>query len=385
MSQTPLDTYSDVLEFLLRLENSTDKRVTQMAKSAVLSAYQELPIAKRFKYYYARARVTTDASYSTGTVAYDHTGGANERQLTLSSGTWPTNAARGLVLIDGVEYRVATRVSDSIVTLSVNSNPGADVASGTSYTWWRDTYPMPIDFTGADAMLDHDDYWSPVHASPGSVLNYRANNQTAYRPIVKSFLSDPDYVGVMAVKFSPPPDAVYNYDFMYVRSPMPMRVHEYSTGTVTVSSTTVTGSGTSWTSDMVGTVIRFPRSGVNEIPTGLDGLYPFAEQRIVTAVNSTTSLTIDSTLSGTYSAVKYRISDFIDLDYHVMREAFRKCAEYRFAENLSRTDQGTRYRSYEIALTRAKEADGKRDFSYGCPAPVRYWSYFDDRPAGDDQ
>lgn len=377
MSRTPLETYSDVLEFLLRLENSTSERTKLLAKSAILSAYQELPAQRRWKYYYTRGRVTTDAQYSTGTVAYDHTGGANERQLTLTSGVWPTNAARGNVLINNVEYRVASRVSDTIVTLSVNSNPSADIASGTSYVWWRDIYPMPLDFRGADQLIDHQGYWQPSHASPGSVLNYRANDQTANDPIDYSFIADPDYAGVMAVMFNPPPREIYNFDFMYHRSPMPMRVLDYSTGTVSVSSTTVTGTGTSWNDDMIGSLIRFPHSGIDQIPTGLDGLYPYAEQRIVTAVASATSLTIDAVLSGTYSGVKYRISDFIDLDYHVMREAFRKMCEYRFAENASRQDQGIRFRSYGLSLQSAKEADGKRNFSPNCPAPVRFWSRLD--------
>jgi hypothetical protein len=384
MSRTPLETYSDVLEFLLRVENAQDVRITQMAKDAILSAYQELPLVRRWKYFYTRGHLVMDAAYDTGTVAYDDTGGANERQLTLSSGTWPTNAARGQVLIDGKEYKVESRVSSTVVTLSVNNNPGEDIAAGTAYKWWRDTYPMPLDFLSADSFIDHEESWEPLHGSPGSVLNRRSGNQVANRPMSRSFISDPDYVGVMAVRFDPPPDDTYRYDFMYVRCPMPMRVLDYSTGTVAVTSTAVTGTGTSWNSDMVGSLIRFPHSGVNQVPTGNSGLYPYAEQRIVTAVASATSLTIDSVLDGTYSGVKYRISDFIDIDYNTMREAFRKLCEYRFAENLSRQDQGTRYRSFEISLTRAKEADGKRDFSNICPGPVRHWHWQDDRPSGSD-
>jgi hypothetical protein len=384
MSSVPLVTYSDILEFLLRLENTQDTRVRMMAQAAILSAYQEFPLMRRWKYYYARGRVVTDAEYSTGTVAYDHTGGSNERQLTLSSGTWPTNAARGWVLIDNREYRVASRVSDSIITLSVNSNPGEDIAAGETYVWWRDTYPMPLDFVGADAMIDHNEGWYAAHESPGTTLNWRANDQSSNTPLSKTFLSDPDYAGVMAVMFDPPPDESYYYDFMYVRSPIPMRVLDYSTGTVSVSSTTVTGVDTVWTDDMVGTLIRLPRSGVNQVPTGLDGLYRYAEQRVVTAVASATSLTIDAVLSGTYSGVKYRISDFIDLDYNVMMEAFRKMCEYRFAENLSRQDQGTRFRSYTNALTIAKEADGKRSLACDRPSPVQYWDRWERGRTGSD-
>ena len=375
MSQTPLITYSDILESLVRIQTaSQDERVRSLARMAILDAYAEIPNLRNWKYYYARGRVTTDAEYSTGTVAYTHTGGANERQLTLSDGTWPDNAARGIVLIDSVEYHVDSRVSDSIVTLSVNSNPGADIAAGTSYRWWRDTYPMPLDFTAADQLLDHDNAYQPNHVQPGIVLNSRTNRQQSNEPMVYSFISDPDYVGAMAVMFEPPPNLVYNFDFMYKRHPLPLRTPDYHTGTVAVSSTTVTGTGTSWTDRMVGTVIRFPESGVTQVPTGLDGTYPFAEQRIVTAVDSTTSLTIDAVLSGSYDGVKYRISDYIDIDYAVMSVAFRKMCEYKFAENMSREDQGSRFRSYQLCLQTAKEQDGKRDISYVSPMPVRYYN-----------
>lgn len=376
MSQTPLTTYHDILDFLLRVHSGTrDERAKLLAKSAILSAYQELPLLKRWKYYYRRGRIKTDAPYEEGTVSYDHSGGSSERLLTLTDGTWPTNAARGKVLIDNVEYSVASRIDDNNVTLSVNSNPGEDVASGTSYKWWRDVYTLPLDFRGADALVDHDDLWGAAHIAPGSVLNNRGNNQTSNQPRSMSFIADPDFSGAMAVLFNPPPSKVYHFDFMYTRSPLPLRVMEYSEGTVSVSSTTVTGSGTTWNDDMVGTVIRFPRTGTTDkIPTGLDGAYPYAEQRVVTAVSSTTSLTIDATLAGSFSGVKYRISDFIDVDYAVMMEAFRKMCEYRFAENLSRKDAAGRFRSWQQSIQFAREADGQRNFSNDVPAPVWYWN-----------
>lgn len=73
-------------------------------------------------------------TYSTGTVAYDHTGGANERQLTLSGGTWPTWAKLpGRVFINDDWYALNTRVSDTVVTLTSGDNPGSDIAAGASY------------------------------------------------------------------------------------------------------------------------------------------------------------------------------------------------------------------------------------------------------------
>lgn len=73
-------------------------------------------------------------SYSTGTIEYDHTGGANENQVTLSGGTWPTYAkSPARLFVNGTFYNVLARISDSIITLKTTSNPGADIAAGATF------------------------------------------------------------------------------------------------------------------------------------------------------------------------------------------------------------------------------------------------------------
>ena len=72
-------------------------------------------------------------SYSTGTFTYDHTGGANERQVTLTGGTWPAYAkSPARFFYSGAFYNVSSRISDSIITLS-GSGIGSDVASASDY------------------------------------------------------------------------------------------------------------------------------------------------------------------------------------------------------------------------------------------------------------
>lgn len=95
--------------------------------------------------------LSINAPYSTGTIAYDHTGGSSERLVTLSDGTFPswvqTNAGNGVYIeIDGVNYEVATYVDSTNVTLASTSNPGSDVSAGTSYEIHQDDYDLPDDF-----------------------------------------------------------------------------------------------------------------------------------------------------------------------------------------------------------------------------------------------
>jgi hypothetical protein len=257
-----------------------------------------------------------------------------------------------------VPYHVETRVSDSVVTLSINSNPGEDLAAGTSYEWQRRLYTLPVDFQSADDFIDHNQSNSPAYVPPSDWLNRYQNYTSSSRPQLYTLLRDPDYRGAMAVGLHPAPDAVYKYEVMGQKQPLAMRSPNYTTGTVTVSSTTVTGTGTAWTDDVIGAVIRF--GDATNVPDGLAGTNPFAEERIVTARASATSITIDAILSGTYSsATKYRISSMVDVEQGAMFTSFLRLAEAELSILLNREDVDAREMRYKRSLVNAKEADSR--------------------------
>src|SRR5579863_7298239 len=120
----------------------------------------------------------------------------------------------------------------------------------------------------------------------------------------------------MSVRFFPPPDNTYFMDFIYKRRPRQLSVVLVSAGTAstTSGSTTVTGTGTSWDSTMVGCSIRFSAQGNNVVPTGPSGENPFFLERTVLSVTSTTSLTVDQDPAYTGTNLAYAISDPIDVE-----------------------------------------------------------------------
>ena len=365
MANTPIYTFHDVQDHLMDvMGSSSESRDLKMGRAAAQSAYRIVSASRNWAYYYRQDRITTDAPYSTGTIAYDHTGGSSERLLTLTGGTWPTNMARGVIVIAGVEYPVATRTSGSLAILSLDKNPGTDIASGTSYEWHRAIYPMPLGIRSTDELIDHNIRTRPDHVTPGEWKSGFQNYQTPSEPRRYAFFADPDYVGVMAVGFHPAPDKVYNFDFMSQVQPLPVRTWDHNDGTVTVSGVTVTGTGTAWTEDMVGSIIRF--KDANDVPTSVDGLKPYLEQRVITSFTSATSVDIDSALTNSYTAVKYRVSDMVDIEQGTMYTAFLRCAESELAK--SRVDDTAEKRDafYRAALVYAKEADN-RDFSRDSP------------------
>lgn len=172
----------------------------------------------------------------------------------------------------------------------------------------------------------------------------------------------------MALRMYPPPDAVYRYEYLYRRQPRQLLTPQYNTGTVTTSGTAVTGVGTAWTSNMVGSVIRFSSS--TTAPTGITGTNPPTAERIITARGSTTTLTIDSALSSELAAVKYEISDPIDIEQGAMYSFFLRKCEYELGCLLNKSDDlPALTKKLKMAEIEAKEADAR---TFGRPTAT--WS-----------
>jgi len=337
MASQELFTYQDMVERVLDLYGEylrTNVRNLRIARMAVLNAYEDMPAHNRWTYYQRRGQVTTEASYDTGTISYDHAGGSNERQLTLTGGTWPTNAAFGQVTIGNVNYKIDSRVSATILTLSPNSNPGADVAAATSYTWWRSVYPLPVNFSKMGKLTDLSTAYDPDYESPNTFVERLRGNYTPSRPNFFTLRNAGEYFGGLSIEFGPPPSTATTYDYSYEARPRPIKRELYNTGTVdtTASSATVTGTGTNFVADMVGAVLRLPPSGSANEPTpkqgGLSVDEPYDEQRIISAVASTTSLTLHEGVTNTLSTIKYTISDPLDIESGSMMTYLQSLAEF---------------------------------------------------------
>ena len=136
-----IDHLGDVFGFL-----SSDKEL-RLARGAIREAYQNVGMAREWTYLITQGRIDVVASYETGTITYDLTGGTYEYELTLATGTWPSWARYGRLEIDGYDniFKVAERKSDTVVTLEPNFEPGEDVAAGTTYELFRSVYTLPSD------------------------------------------------------------------------------------------------------------------------------------------------------------------------------------------------------------------------------------------------
>lgn len=381
-------TYQDAVEWLLDFYGRTtaSARDLRMAKRAVDNAYREIAQAHNWRCYRAGYAIHTDADYDTGTITYDHTGGAYERMLTLASGTWPTNAAYGELKLSGYgPYPVAARVSDTVITLYEDQNPGIDIAAGTSYDWWRSSYPLPIDFQKMADPLDETDGWGIPglrYIEPEAFFGQSRwwGTTTVTNPGCYTMYQD-RRTGLQSIMFGEPPATVRSYGFQYIRRPRPLRVAEYATGTATVVSgnTALEGTGTTWTAEHVGCIFRLSTNATQK-PTSAFGSHDNIDNqavltRVIASRTDADTMALDVASDVSKSSCRYTLSDPIDIDWPVMGTYFQRLAEYHFSILTNDTkNRGDRQSLAMEAFIQATGAD-QRQISPGYSPFGRAWPW----------
>jgi hypothetical protein len=360
--QLNMMTYRDAVDRAIDyMGAATDATTERFARDAVQSAYDEICGKRNWVYYLHRNRITTQAPYSTGTVQYQHSGGAVPRQLTLTGGTWPSWAGEGTVAIASIPHIATGRISDTVLQLATYANPGQNVASGTAYRLWQDTYTLPPDFGSSGDMVAIGWQRQLTYVTPDEHLRLQRLQLSPAQPWCYTIRGDDRKYGALAVTFYYPPDQVLLVDYTYRRRPRQLRVLGESTGTasITSSSTAVTGSGTAFLSSHVGSVIRFASDNLNGVPTGLRGANPYTVERTIVAYTSATSVTLDQDPQQSLTNVAYSISDPVDVEpgamlNYFMQEVRRQCRMARRME--SSKDEERQYQEHRIA---AYEADAR--------------------------
>lgn len=317
-----------------------------------------------------------NAAYTSGGTWY------NPKSLTLSGGIWPNWAKFGRIIINDTVSVIKTRVSNTVVTLEDAVYPYATIAAGESYTLYRSHYPLPDDFKAGYSMMEEDRIWCGNYIHPDEWLRLeRSWNQTG-GPYNWTIMADPERYGAYAVYVMGYPDAVETLDFMYYGRGRNIKLSGYEsrayagTVSVTANTTTVTGSSSAFTSDMVGSIIRFS-SDTNSYPTGLGGLNVYGDQERIASFTSTTVVTLEEGPDSTYSATKYVVSDPLDLSASLL-EALQRGAEHQLAIFRGVRVEVTK-KLYDEALIRARErnAISKQPYTKGgisAPPWVQWWS-----------
>jgi len=371
MATTEIWTYQDIVEHILDVYNDERAgRPLRMAKRAAKEALRSLQTAHAWVMYNGTRYLATVAPYATGTIAYDHTGGASERLVTLSGGTFPSWAAYGKLLIAGAAYPVESYVDSTHVVLDANVNPGADVAALTVYSLYRDEYPLPVGFKTMGQLWnvtedEELDVVFPDQASRDAVSDPAEPGDPEYAYVT----GDSDYINNMSLVFLPPPDSVLTFRYDFQKSPRQLVTEKYSTGTVSVTagSTTCTIATGSFTQSHVGCIIRFG-SSANEPDNLFGGLGDTTntytdERTIVSVASNGATCVLDAAPSAAISSVKFTVSDPIDVETGAMLTAYQRLCESAFAILTKRDskDRIERLQLAERAVLEAKDSDRRID------------------------
>jgi hypothetical protein len=170
-----------------------------------------------------------------------------------------------------------------------------------------------------------------TRVNPDQLVAAQRLQASPAQPYLYTITKDPRRLGALSLRLYPAPDAVYAFDYSYRRSPRQLNVIGYTTGTasVTADSTTLTGTGTAWTSSMVGAIVRLS-ADAETIPTGVSGANPASLERMVSAYVSATELTLDAAATSTLTGVKHAISDPVDIEHGAMLNFLLRSIEKSF-------------------------------------------------------
>lgn len=346
-------------------------------KRCVLDAYNEIIAMHDWSYLFRNGRIQLHAPQTTGTVAFDLTGGTYERQLTLTGATWPTWAEDAAVRFDDIVCDIESRKSDTVVTLDATMSPGADVSS-TTYELYPRWYRLPSDCVSISRPHGETSWAIGECISMEDMLSLDRYDYVSGDIEHYAVGPAPDLYGQMALYVHPASDADKTLDFLYKRRPRDLRYSGKESacyaGTIEVSagSAVVAGSGTAFDASMVGSIFRIGSSATNA-PTGVEGLYPWVEERCIISVTSATTLTLDAAVTTTRSGVKYTVSDPIDLDI-ALHNAFQRLCERNLARARNLDNRTMFEQIAKDAVFHAKCADARVGQRRVAGSPYTYWT-----------
>lgn len=182
----------------------TGTKADAIIKGAVNDALDMVSSERPWPFLLRKAYLNLRGAYSTGTITI--TNGANT--ITLSSGTWPTWAASGKVMVSGQIIDVATRTSGTVLTMA--DNWGATTLTAQGYVIYQNEYDLPDNLWRFHQALPGQRWgWGPAAASITEVL--QAENYATYSQAFPSLFS---VVNQQFVCWPyPTSDAMYAYTY----------------------------------------------------------------------------------------------------------------------------------------------------------------------------
>lgn len=297
--------FTELYERLLNLGRIDSPNNSDFAKGVINDAYtRTLPRLEDWNAVIAEDNISTVASYSTGTVAIT----VGSSSITGTGTVWTaamTAEAGYRIKISGNRdvYRF-TRASATTGTISPSLSGPSDL-TGQTYVIFKDEYDLASDhdrflkngsiYVKADGRLQ-----DTIKEAPRDLFqeDFSVSPQDPIQRAMQTRINA--VTGRKMVRLNPPPKTVYNYPYEYVKKISPMSDYGVGTVAVTNASATVTGTDTSWSSNVVaGDYFRVDANGIAESSIWYK----------IASVDSNTQLTLESTYGeATENTLNYVVS-----------------------------------------------------------------------------
>ncbi len=191
--------------------DGTDTKALREIARFVNDAFRRICRSHDWSFYLKTGRVNTKVKYDTGTVAINKDSGV----LTLSGGTWPTDAVGAHIVIDAdtdIEFEVKTRDSGTQVTFKDGQVWLGSNISGESYKLYYYVYDLPTDFR---KMYDHEteDFTMGYMVPTDFEYYHLTNSDDSGSPVFYTI------TGAKQLKVWPYPDSAKSIDFLYYSWP----------------------------------------------------------------------------------------------------------------------------------------------------------------------
>jgi len=295
--------FTELWERLLTMGRIDSPNNVDYAKGIINDVYvRTLPRIADWNPIIVESNLSMSASYNTGSATIT----AGSTSVTGTGTVWTT----AMLAVDGYKISFAgndniysfTRTADTTGTISPALS-GDQSLTNVNYRIYRDEYPLAADF---DRLLRNGSIYVYSGGRVSDIIEEVPRDEfreyfspEATDPLRRVMLSGThNTTGYRLIRVNPPPLKAVVYPYEYVKKITPMT--EYSVGTVSVtnSSTTVNGSGTTWTASMVGQYLRVDANGIGDSSKWY---------RIATRV-SNTQITLETA---------YEEATEASLDYHI--------------------------------------------------------------------
>lgn len=343
-----IHTYQDSIDGLIDFcGGGPADQVMRDVRRAVQEAYRDLPNAHKWPYLFRHGRLITVPPYSgedpagvnpRATIAYVQA----TRTVTLTGAQWPSWAASAFIRVQASDssynyqmFRVAKVLTATTLVLDDEVNPGQDLASGTLFLMYQDTYQLPADLISQDQPFYELNIGGMQYVQPSEWLFENRYVLSMGTPQFYSITGDRQYAGRLVMRIVPFPSEQRTIDFMYLRRPRPLTFQQVNGGLAAIGSggTTVTLSQPIFNPAMEGSVIRI--SGTAKTPSGAIGSIagynpPLIEATIINYVSPTVAM-IDTPSPAALTGVGYYITDPVDFEQGTMLSAFLRMSESKLA------------------------------------------------------